>query len=165
MGSGHIMLMASQQMLCVRAAGPRSMEQVFGNYMVAGAIGQGLGPYVVGWVGGGATVPPTQLLFTTGLCLAALSFAIVLTTAAGPRRAAAADRRRGHAGGALLRVPGLATVVIAGVIVVSASDIMLIYVPLLGAERHIDVKDIGLLLTVRAAASMVARLFYARMVD
>ena len=54
--------------------------------------------------------------------------------------------------------------VIAGVILVSASDIIVIYVPLLGAERHIDVHDIGLLLTVRAAASMVARLFYARMV-
>ena len=46
----------------------------------------------------------------------------------------------------------------------SASDIIVIYVPLLGAERNIDVHDIGLLLTVRAAFSMVARLFYARMV-
>src|SRR3982750_2691877 len=44
MGIGHIMLMASQQLLCVRAAGPRSLESVFGNYMVAGAIGQGVGP-------------------------------------------------------------------------------------------------------------------------
>jgi len=64
----------------------------------------------------------------------------------------------------LLRVPGLLAVIVAGVIMISASDIVLIYVPLLGAERAIDVKDIGLLLTARAAASMVARLFYARMV-
>ena len=54
--------------------------------------------------------------------------------------------------------------VLAGVVLVSASDIVVIYVPLLGAERHIDVHAIGLLLTVRAASSMVARLFYARMV-
>ena len=54
--------------------------------------------------------------------------------------------------------------VLAGVILVSASDIVVIYVPLLGAERNIDVHAIGLLLTVRAAFSMVARLFYARMV-
>src|SRR6476646_346708 len=79
MGTGHIMLMASQQMLCVRAAGPRGMEGVFGNYMVAGAIGQGLGPYVVGWVGGAAAVPPTQTLFIAGAGLAALSLAVVLT--------------------------------------------------------------------------------------
>ena len=52
MGIGHIMLMASQQMVCVRAAGPRSLETVFGNFMVATSLGQGLGPYIVGWAGG-----------------------------------------------------------------------------------------------------------------
>ena len=71
MGTGHIMLMASQQMLCVRAAGPRSLELVFGNYMVAGAIGQGVGPYVVGWVGGAATVPPTQRCSSSARSIAA----------------------------------------------------------------------------------------------
>jgi MFS family permease len=159
------MLMASQQMLCVRAAGPRSMEGVFGNYMVAGAIGQGLGPYVVGWVGGEAAVPPTQHLFIVGAALAALSLAVVLTI-----RPAKRDKPVETAGGELvpvrdiLRIPGLVAVVTAGVVVVSASDIVVIYVPLLGAERHIDVHAVGLLLTVRALFSMIARLFYARMV-
>jgi MFS family permease len=164
MGTGHIMLMASQQMLCVRAAGPRSLESVFGNYMVAGAIGQGGGPYVVGYLGGAAAVPPTQLLFVIGAALAALSFIVVL--AMRPRR------DKPHAKGELeivpvrqiVRIPGLVEVVMAGVILVSASDIIVIYVPLLGAERHIDVHAIGLLLTVRSIFSMVARLFYARMV-
>jgi MFS family permease len=165
MGCGHLMLMASQQMLCVRAAGPRSMEQVFGNYMVAGAIGQGLGPYIVGWTGGAATVPPTQHLFTIALAVAVVSLAVALTMR--PRRD---DRPAALSGGEvvpvgqLLRTPGLATVVVAGVIIVSSSDIIVIYLPLLGAERNIDVHDVGLLLTMRAAASMVARLFYARMV-
>ena len=49
-----------------------------------------------------------------------------------------------------MRIPGLIGVVLAGVILVSASDIIVIYVPLLGAERNIDVHDVGLLLTVRA---------------
>jgi hypothetical protein len=86
MGTGHIMLMASQQMLCVRAAGPRSLESVFGNYMVAGAIGQGVGPYVVGWVGGTAAVPPTQLLFIIGASIAALTCALALTIRPGPNK-------------------------------------------------------------------------------
>jgi MFS family permease len=55
-------------------------------------------------------------------------------------------------------------VVLAGVVLVSSSDIIVIYVPLLGAERNIDVHAVGLLLTVRAVFSMVARLFYARLV-
>ncbi len=164
MGAGHLMLMASQQMLCVRAAGPRSMESIFGNYMVAGAIGQGIGPYVVGWMGGSATVPPTQPLFVLALIVAVISLGCSLTMR--PHR----DRPKPLADkelvpvSALLRIPGLLPVVIAGVVMIAASDIIVIYVPLLGAERTIDVHDIGLLLTVRAASSMTARLFYARMV-
>jgi predicted MFS family arabinose efflux permease len=148
----------------VRAAGPRSMESVFGNYMVAGAIGQGVGPYVVGWFGGSASVPPTQLLFIIAATIATLSFAIGF--AMRPRR-----EKPLAAGGSelvpvsqIVRIPGLVEVVLAGVILVSASDIIVIYVPLLGAERNIDVHAIGLLLTVRAVFSMIARLFYARMV-
>src|SRR5215204_1867529 len=38
LGTGHLFLMASQQMLCVRAGGPHGLDRVFGNYMVAGAI-------------------------------------------------------------------------------------------------------------------------------
>jgi predicted MFS family arabinose efflux permease len=165
MGIGHIMLMASQQMLCVRAAkSPRAMESVFGNYMVAGAVGQGVGPYVVGWAGGAATVPPTRTLFIIAGVTAVIS--LLIAFAMRPRR----DRPRPLPGekpvpvAELLRTPGLVPVIAAGVIMISASDIIIIYVPLLGAERSIDVKDIGLLLTARAAASMVARLFYARMV-
>jgi MFS family permease len=165
MGTGHIMLMASQQMLCVRAAGPRSLESVFGNYMVAGAIGQGTGPYVVGWVGGTAQVPPTQLLFIIGATIAALTLAVVLAIRPGPDKPLAAGDSDIVPVGQILRIPGLLAVVLAGVVLVSASDIIVIYVPLLGAERNIDVHAVGLLLTVRAVFSMVARLFYARMVQ
>src|SRR6476646_158661 len=148
MGTGHIMLMASQQMLCVRAAGPRSLESVFGNYMVAGAIGQGVGPYVVGWVGGTASVPPTQLLFIIGATIAAVTLAVVLAIRPGPDKPIAAGDSDIVPVGQILRIPGLVAVVLAGVVLVSASDIIVIYVPLLGAERGIDVHDIGLLLTV-----------------
>jgi MFS family permease len=164
LGVGHLMLMASQQMLCLRAGSPRTLEAVFGNYMVAGAIGQGIGPYVVGFLGGSAALPPTQILFATGAALAAASLAVVLTIR--PRR----DQPASKAGseivpiGQLIRVPGLLAVVLTGVIIVSCSDVVVIYVPLIGAERHIDVHDIGLLLTVRAAASMLARALYARLV-
>ena len=164
MGIGHIMLMASQQMLCVRAAGPRSLESVFGNYMVAGAIGQGAGPYVVGWLGGAAAVPPTQTLFIIAASIAALTCLLALTIRPRASKPTAKGDREVVPVGQIVRIPGLVAVVLAGVILVSASDIVVIYVPLLGAERHIDVHDIGLLLTVRAAFSMVARLFYARMV-
>jgi MFS family permease len=165
LGAGHLCLMASQQMLCVRASGPGGMERVFGNYMVAGAIGQGAGPYIVGWVGGAATVPPTQLLFMAGAVIAAVSLAVVLIVRPDPKPPHQSGVVEKVPLRALLRVPGLVSVIVTGIVIVSSSDIIVIYVPLLGAERKIDVAGIGLLLTLRAAASMVARLFYPRLVE
>jgi predicted MFS family arabinose efflux permease len=164
MGMGHIMLMASQQLLCVRAAGPKSMESVFGNFMVATSIGQGLGPYIVGWVGGAAALPPTQPLFVIGAASAAVAFCFALLLRPSRKPRDPKDSAELVPVGQILRIPGLLAVVAAGVIMVSASDVVVVYVPLLGAERNIDVHDIGLLLTVRAAAAMIARLFYVRMV-
>jgi MFS family permease len=64
----------------------------------------------------------------------------------------------------LLRLPGLGAVMLASVITVTAADLITIYLPLLGAERSIDMNDIGGLLTARAFASMTARLIYARLI-
>jgi MFS family permease len=164
MGFGHIMLMASQQMLCVRAAGPKSLEAVFGNFMVANSIGQGLGPYIVGWIGGNAAVPPTEKLFVVGAACSAVALVVMLLLRPSRETRKAAGEGEIVPVSQILRIPGLVAVISAGVILVAASDTVIVYIPLLGAERRIDVHDIGLLLTVRAAASMTARLFYARMV-
>jgi predicted MFS family arabinose efflux permease len=164
LGVAHLFVMSSEQMLCVRCAGARSMERVFANYMVAGAIGQGLGPAIVGWAGGSATLPPTRFLFTIAAAGALLLLAIALTIRPSRNRAHHAEGGAVVPIGSLLRVPGLAAVIVAGVFIVTAQDLTLIYLPLLGPERGIDVKDIGVLLTVRAAASMVSRILYPRLV-
>ena len=65
LGTGHMFLMASQQMLTVRCATAWGYV-AFGHFMVAISIGQGLGPFIVGWIGGGATVPATGPLFLLG---------------------------------------------------------------------------------------------------
>ena len=46
LGFGHMFCMAGHQMLMVRAGGPHSRENVLGYYMIAAAIGQGLGPFL-----------------------------------------------------------------------------------------------------------------------
>lgn len=163
LGTGQLFMMAAQQMLCIRS-GPHAMDRVFGNYMVASAIGQGLGPYIVGWAGGAAMLPPTSQLFMVSLVMAVVTFLIALTIR--PSR-----EQPHHAEGgdlipvkSLLSVPGLNSVIVAGVFIVTAQDLVVIYLPILGAERVIDVNVIGVLLTVRAVLSMVARVLYARMV-
>ncbi len=164
LGIGQLFAVISQQMLCVRCSRLHSRESVFGNYMVASAVGQGLGPMVVGWSGGDATVPPTQFLFAVGFAASVIALGCAV-----PIRP---SRRRGKPQGGkeitpvrqLLRTPGLAAVMVASVITVTAADLIVVYLPLLGAERSIDVGAIGGLLTARAAASMAARLIYVRLI-
>jgi MFS family permease len=66
LGFGHMFCMASHQMLAVRSANLRRREIAFGPYMVAVSTGQGLGPFIVGWLGGASTVPATGYQFASG---------------------------------------------------------------------------------------------------
>jgi MFS family permease len=162
LGFGHMFCMAGHQMLAVRSGGARSRESVLGYYMVAASIGQGFGPFVVGWLGGTAAVPPTGHLFTVGLFAAALSVLVALLV-----RPNVMTARRPGAGdfvpiGQLLKLHGFAAVMVSSVVTVTALDLLVIYLPALGAERQIDSSNIGLLLTVRSVAALVSRAFYAR---
>src|SRR5204863_8319177 len=66
--------------------------------------------------------------------------------------------------GRLLELRGFAAVMVSSVVTVTALDLLVIYLPALGAERQIDVTHIGLMLTVRSVASLVSRVFYARLI-
>lgn len=164
LGFGHMFCMAGHQMLMVRAGGPLSRENVLGYYMIAAAVGQGAGPLVVGWIGGAASLPPTGTLFVISLAIAAVSLVVALMI-----RAARGEGRPGKDAAlvpirALLHTRGLPAIFVASVVTVTAIDLLVIYMPALGAERLIDATNIGLLLTVRSAASLVSRVFYSRLI-
>ena len=164
LGTGHMFLMASQQMLTLRCASPRKREAAFGYFMVAISIGQGLGPFIVGWVGRGTTVPPTGQLFLIGVVAAALCLTFALALKPPPRSTVRAQEGPLMPVMELLRVPGLAPILIASVVTVTAGDLLIIYLPLLGAERHIDASHIGFLLLAKSMAALVARACYAQMI-
>ena len=163
LGFGHMFGMGGHQMISVRCAGPISRESVFGYNMIAIAIGQGLGPMVLGWLGGGAHIPPTQTLFT--LALGAAALLQILSFMLRP----ALRGHTEHQGGGnvtlrdLLGNRSLVAVLLASIVTVTAFELLVVYLPLLGAERQIDTRDIGLLLAARSAVSVMVRLFYARL--
>jgi predicted MFS family arabinose efflux permease len=161
-GVGHLFVMASQQMVCIRCAGPRGRDAAFGNYVVASAIGQGLGPYLIAWMGGTASVPPTGKLFGIALIVALISLATAYAIRPAPKHLRPEKAREVVPLRTLLQQRGLMAVLTASVITITSQDLLTIYLPLLGADQHIDVRNIGALLTVRSAASLVSRLSYTR---
>ena len=164
LGFGHMFCMAGHQMLAVRGGGPRSRETVIGYYMVAASVGQGLGPLVVGWLGGSAAVAPTQELFAIGLVAAIASMAVALLIRPLPPRARRSGLAKPVPIGELLRMRGFPALLVSSVVTITALDLLVIYLPALGTERQIDSNNIGLLLTARSVAALLARTFYSRMI-
>lgn len=163
-GVGHLFLMASHQMLCVRAAGEKSRDSVFGNFLMVTGIGQGLGPFIVGLVGGDARVPDTWTLYVIAL-VSAVAIVIISIFIAPDRNAPQRNRDEAPMSlGTLLRINGFVTVLIASVITMSAQDLIVVYLPLLGSERNIGVGDVGWMLTVRSVMAVVSRVGYSQLI-
>ena len=163
-GTAHLLLVISQQVLCTRCgSGPGAMERAIGNYMVANAVGQGVGPYIVGLAGGSASVPPTHVLFTIAAFGAVLSMGSALLLRPSGERKSTAERGKPPPLRDLLFIPGLTTIMMVSVVTVVAQDLIVVYLPLLGAERGMSVDAVGTMLAIRAAASMVSRLIFARL--
>jgi predicted MFS family arabinose efflux permease len=164
LGVAHLLLMASQQMLCIRCAGPRGRDAVFGNYLVASAIGQGLGPYVIAWSGGVGTLPPTDKLFGIALVISLGSLLSAAAIRPGPKTPPHEASKQVVPVRTLLQEHGLMAVLVASVITITSQDLLTIYLPLLGTENNIDARDIGILLTVRSVLALFSRMGYTRVI-
>lgn len=163
LGIAHLLLVISAQVLCTRQSGPGVMERMIGNYMVANAVGQGIGPFIVGWAGGSASIPPTHLLFWIGLSVSVLTFASALMLRSGRPRVRRGEGNKPIPVGDIARIPGIRVIFFVSIVTVAAQDLIVVYLPLLGAERGIAVDAVGMLLAVRAVASMFSRFLFARL--
>jgi MFS family permease len=162
LGIGHLLLVISQQVLCTRDPTPGAMERMIGNYMVANAVGQGFGPYLVGWAGGDASLPPTHFLFGIGFGVSLLTFAVSFLLRAGTPRVVKAEQKPVPVRD-IASIPGIRIVFFLSIVTVAAQDLIVVYLPVLGAERGLPVDTVGVLLAVRAIASMFSRFLFARL--
>jgi MFS family permease len=162
LGTGHLFLVVGQQATVANTVGPGRYDTAFGYYTFAASLGQALGPGLIILIGGDRLIPDTGRIFlaVTVLAVALLVCTLLLPTL---RHAAAAGRATSGRVVDLLRIPGLARALLTSCVVLAAVDITLIYLPALGEERGLKSGVIGLLLTVRAAASMATRLFLGRL--
>ena len=166
LGVGQITCMGGHQMICIRAGKTtRGRDAVFGYQMVAIATGQGFGPLLIGWIAGDARLPPINLLFGLTVLLSLLSLASSVLLKPGAARADKSSAAVPVGLIELLKMRGLLAYVIASIMTITALDLIVIYLPLLGAERHLDVATVGIVMAVRAASSMTARLVYVPLVD
>ena len=163
LGTGHLLSVVGEQAAVANSAPVGRFDSAFGYYTFAASLGQAIGPGLIIVVGGRATIPETGGLFAAavvmGLVLVLCSAGIRM-----PARPASAATSENGSVGTLLRLPGLVRALLISCVVLSAVDITLVYLPALGADRGLAAGFVGLLLTLRAVASMTTRFLLGRMV-
>jgi MFS family permease len=163
LGTGHLLCVVGQQAAVANSAGPGNFDTAFGYYTFAASLGQAIGPGLLILAGGRQAIPDTGTIF---LVATAIGVVLIVCSAALRLPARPAPAGSSELGGmrTLVRLPGLLRALLISCVVLAAVDITLVYLPALGADRGLAAGFIGLLLTLRAVASMTSRLFLGRLV-
>ncbi|ANZ43502.1 MFS transporter [Lentzea guizhouensis] len=163
LGTGHLFCVVGQQAAVANAAPPDRFDAAFGYYTFAASLGQALGPGLIILAGGGQAVPATGALFASAIGIGLVLTLCALFLRMPPRPAESREQETGGIRG-LVRLPGLPQALLVSCVVLAAVDITLVYLPVLGTDRALSAGFIGLLLTLRAVASMTSRLFLGKLV-
>ncbi|GHF08649.1 MFS transporter [Streptomyces werraensis] len=158
MGLGHLCFVIGAQSLVARRSAPHEQDRNFGHFTIGASLGQLAGPAAAGALIGAdmARTSAVALLAAGGGGAVALTslWRIEQPEAVKPR-SARGDRVpvRG-----ILRARGVPAGMLISVAVLSATDILTAYLPVVGEHRGIDPAVVGLLLSLRAAATIACRL-------
>ncbi len=160
LGLGHLMITVAVQGMVARGSDERSYDARFAALTFTGSVGQLGGPIIAGLVAGQGSPEETgRALMVGGLVeLSAVLAILMIRSPAAERQVRGAVRAKGPSLASILRTPGVLRAIVVSTTVLSAIDIMVIYLPALGEERGWTASLVGLLLALRASASMLSRL-------
>jgi MFS family permease len=165
LGFGHVLGMLGEQSLASKWGPSIERDRIFGYYTVFVSLGQVLSPLFIGAVGGSAIIPDTHALFVGTAVIATLSLLVSFPIQSSPQPTLDGPAEKPGSILSLFRIPGMSAAMFASVIVLAAMDLLLVYLPALGTERHIEAATISLLLSLRAAASMLSRLSFHTLIS
>ncbi|MPY61836.1 MFS transporter [Streptomyces spongiae] len=159
MGLGHLSFVIGAQSIVARQSAPHEQDRNFGHFTIGASLGQLVGPIAAGALIGGADRAGTSAL---ALLVAGAGAAVAFTSlwrierrTAPKSRAAQGERVPVHR---ILRTRGVPAGIFISLAVLSATDVLTAYLPVVGEERGIAPSVIGLLLSLRAAATIACRL-------
>ncbi|WP_225822156.1 MFS transporter [Streptomyces naphthomycinicus] len=159
MGLGHLCFVIGAQSLVARQSAPHEQDRNFGHFTIGASLGQLVGPVAAGaLIGGPDMARGSALALVTAGVGAAAAFTSLwriedrTAVGAGPRQGA----RVPVAG--ILRARGVPAGMLISLSVLSATDILTAYLPVVGEHRGIAPSVIGVLLSLRAGATIACRL-------
>ncbi|MDX3578182.1 MFS transporter [Streptomyces sp. FL07-04A] len=160
MGLGHLCFVIGAQSLVARQSAPREQDRNFGHFTIGASLGQLVGPVAAGALIGRADMAGSSAL---ALLVAGAGCAVAFTSLWRiEHRDPEPDSRAGQGDRVpvrrILRARGVPAGILISCSVLSATDILTAYLPVVGEHRGIAPSVVGVLLSVRAAASIACRL-------
>ncbi|MFF5499523.1 MFS transporter [Streptomyces aquilus] len=159
MGLGHLCFVIGAQSLVARQSAPHEQDRNFGHFTIGASLGQLVGPVAAGALIGGKDMAGTSAL---ALLVAGAGAAVAFTSLwrIEDRTAVKSRTEQGDRVpvSRILRARGVPAGIFISLAVLSATDILTAYLPVVGEHRGIAPSVIGLLLSLRAAATIACRL-------
>lgn len=159
MGLGHLCFVIGGQSIVARQSAPHEQDRDFGHFTIGVSLGQLIGPVAAGaLIGGRDRADGSAAALLVAGAVAAVSCTALWRiehrtpdTSHAPR----GDRVPVHR---ILRTRGVPAGILVSAAVLSATDILTAYLPVVGEHRGIAPTVIGVLLSLRAAATVACRL-------
>jgi predicted MFS family arabinose efflux permease len=167
LGFAHVLLMVGAQNHVARLSADSALDRNFGYLTAAVAGGQLLGPLLAGLALGGSgsvTLGATARASWYAAAVVVVALPVVVAVWRLSPRPDGHPVRTGEELPArlstrdLARRPGVPTGLLASMALLSAVDLLTAYLPLVAEERGIAPATVGVLLALRAAASLVSRI-------
>ncbi|MFJ2817720.1 MULTISPECIES: MFS transporter [unclassified Streptomyces] len=159
MGLGHLCFVIGSQSLVARQSAPHEQDRNFGHFTIGASLGQLVGPIAAGALIGGhdmaATSATALLVAGAGAAAAFTSLWRIEDRTALTSRPAPGDR---VPVGRILGARGVPAGMLISLSVLSATDILTAYLPVVGEHRGIAPAVVGILLSLRAGATIACRL-------
>ncbi|WNM34170.1 MFS transporter [Streptomyces sp. Li-HN-5-11] len=159
MGLGHLCFVIGAQSIVARRSAPDEQDRDFGHFTIGASLGQLAGPIAAGALIGGPDMAGTSalalLVAGAGAAVACTSLWRIEDRTASATATAAGARvpvRR------ILGARGVPAGIFVSLSVLSATDILTAYLPVVGEHRGIAPSVVGVLLSLRAAATIACRL-------
>jgi MFS family permease len=159
MGLGHLCFVIGAQSIVARQSESHEQDLNFGHFTIGASLGQLVGPIAAGaLIHGPDRAATSALALLVSGAVAAVAFTAlwgIERRKATATRTARGDRVPVHR---ILRSRGVPAGIFISLAVLSATDILTAYLPVVGDHRGIAPSVVGVLLSLRAAATIACRL-------
>ena len=159
LGIGHLLVMAGGQTMVGILSNQKDYERNFGRLTFYASLGHAVGPFLGGVVAdrGGLQVD-VDAAFVLAAGMFVLAAASVLPVLNLPKESSAKPDQPKTKPGQVFAIKGFKSAIFVSGSITAVIDVMLVFLPLLGRELGFTATEVGILLAVRAAASMLVRI-------